>query len=109
MEEPAAEPELTYNHQRQDLDALLRWSRDKRVDKDLRVYYVQPAAGDKIFPTDAEFRNIEKEYDYNNPDRPSMENRRKTHRKAYQDAIRYWEATGEVPIEERSWQYMLLL
>ncbi|KAI4955317.1 hypothetical protein J4E91_001175 [Alternaria rosae] len=99
MEEPAAEPELTYNRQCQDLDALMRWSKDKRVEKDLR-----PAAGDKIFPTDAEFRNIEKEYDYNNPDRPSMEDRRKTHRKAYQDAIRYWEATGEVPVEERPWQ-----
>ncbi|KAI4668300.1 uncharacterized protein J4E78_002124 [Alternaria triticimaculans] len=101
--EPAAEPELTYNRQCQDLDALLRWSKDNRVDKDLRVYYIQPAAGDKIFPADAEFRNIENEYDQNNPDRPSMEDRRKTYQKAYQDAISYWKTTGEVPIEERPW------
>jgi hypothetical protein len=32
-----------------------------------------------------------------------MEERRKTYRKAYDDAIKYWQETGEVPIEEREW------
>jgi hypothetical protein len=30
-----------------------------------------------------------------------MEERKKSHLKAFEDAIRHWQATGEVPIEER--------
>jgi hypothetical protein len=101
--EPTADPELTYNRQCRDLNAMIRFSEDNRVDKDLRVFYIQPAEGDHIFPPNAEFRRLEKEFDESHPNRPSMEERRKTYRKAYDDAINYWQETGEVPIEEREW------
>jgi hypothetical protein len=101
--EPTADPDLTYNLQCRDLSALIRWIEANRVDKDLRVFYIQPPAGYHMVPPDAEFRNLEKEFDKSNSDRPSMEERAKTYRKAYEDAISYWQVTGGVPIEEREW------
>ncbi|KXS94187.1 hypothetical protein AC578_3331 [Pseudocercospora eumusae] len=99
--EPWPQADLQFTRQCKSLDALIDWNEANRVDLDKRVLYLQPKAGDKIFPQDPEYRELEYKMERANPQFPNREEQRAENQRKLHDALTRWKETGIIPMMDR--------